>query len=167
MAVTASMVKELRETSGAGMLDCKKALVESDGNLEAAIDWLRQKGLSKAAKKSSRVAAEGLVAYAVDGTKGAVIELNSETDFVAKNEEFIALARDIAMHAAASNAKYVTRDEVDEAALEAAKAVFAEEVKDKPADMQEKILEGKRRELKLKAKQAASAKTGGGGGGGG
>ena len=94
--ITAAMVKELRETSGAGMLDCKKALVESDGNLEAAIDWLRQKGLSKAAKKSSRVAAEGLVAYAVDGTKGAVIELNSETDFVSRNESFQKVVGDIA-----------------------------------------------------------------------
>ena len=86
--ITAAMVKELRETSGAGMLDCKKALVESDGDIEAAIDWLRQKGLSKAAKKSSRVAAEGLVAFAVDGTTGSAIELNAETDFVSRNETF-------------------------------------------------------------------------------
>ena len=94
--ITAAMVKELRETSGAGMLDCKKALVESDGDIEAAIDWLRQKGLSKAAKKSSRVAAEGLVAFAVDGTTGSVIELNAETDFVSRNETFQQVVGEVA-----------------------------------------------------------------------
>ena len=81
MSVTAALVKELREKSGAGMMDCKKALAETDGDMEAAIDWLRTKGLATAAKKSGRVASEGLVAFAVDGTKGAVIELNAETDF--------------------------------------------------------------------------------------
>ena len=90
------MVKELRETSGAGMLDCKKALVESDGDIEAAIDWLRQKGLFKAAKKSSRVAAEGLVAFAVDGTTGSAIELNAETDFVSRNETFQQVVGEVA-----------------------------------------------------------------------
>ena len=88
MAITAAMVKELRETSGAGMLDCKKALVESDGDIEAAIDWLRTKGLAKAAKKSGRTAAEGLVAVTVEGGKGVAVEVNSETDFVGKNAEF-------------------------------------------------------------------------------
>lgn len=94
--ITASLVKELRETSGAGMMDCKNALTETDGDMEAAVDWLRNKGLAKAAKKAGRVAAEGLVGIAVDGTKGAVIELNSETDFVARNEAFQALAAKIA-----------------------------------------------------------------------
>lgn len=88
MAVTAALVKELREKSGAGMMDCKKALTETDGDLDAAIDWLRTKGLASAAKKSGRVAAEGLVGTAVDGTTGAVLEVNSETDFVARNESF-------------------------------------------------------------------------------
>ena len=88
MAVTAALVKELREKTGAGMMDCKKALSETDGNLEAAVDWLRTKGLAAAAKKSGRVAAEGLVGVVVDGTKGAVVEVNSETDFVARNEGF-------------------------------------------------------------------------------
>jgi elongation factor Ts len=88
MAVTAALVKELREKSGAGMMDCKKALNETGGDLEAAIDWLRTKGLASAAKKSGRVAAEGLVGVAVAGTKGAVFEVNSETDFVARNESF-------------------------------------------------------------------------------
>jgi len=87
-AITASLVKELREQSGAGMMDCKKALTETDGDLEAAVDWLRTKGLAAAQKKAGRVAAEGLVAVAVDGNVGAVVELNSETDFVARNEDF-------------------------------------------------------------------------------
>src|SRR6056300_1149207 len=86
--ITAALVKELRESSGAGMMDCKKALTESDGDLAAAADWLRQKGLSAAAKKSGRVASEGLVGVAVSGTAAALVEVNSETDFVARNETF-------------------------------------------------------------------------------
>ena len=86
--ITAAMVKELRETTGAGMLDCKKALVEAGADMEKAVDWLRKKGLASAAKKSSRIAAEGLVAVAIEGNKGAVVEVNSETDFVAKNDIF-------------------------------------------------------------------------------
>lgn len=96
MAITASMVKELREKTGVGMMDCKKALNENNGNLEEAIDWLRTKGLAKAAKKAGRVAAEGLVGVAASGTKAAVIELNSETDFVARNDAFQALVKNIA-----------------------------------------------------------------------
>ncbi|WP_128253974.1 translation elongation factor Ts [Falsirhodobacter deserti] len=88
MAITAQMVKELRESTGAGMMDAKKALTETDGNMEAAVDWLRTKGLAKAAKKSDRVAAEGLVGVAVSGGKGVAVEVNSETDFVAKNADF-------------------------------------------------------------------------------
>ncbi len=96
MSVTAALVKELREKSGAGMMDCKKALSETNGDMEAAIDWLRTKGLATAAKKSGRVASEGLVAFCVDGTKGAVIELNAETDFVARNTEFQEFASTLA-----------------------------------------------------------------------
>ena len=96
MAITASMVKELREVSGAGMMDCKKALNENDGDMEAAIDWLRTKGLSKAAKKSGRVAAEGLIAVSGAGKKAAMAEINAETDFVSRNEQFQELARNIA-----------------------------------------------------------------------
>lgn len=88
MAITAQMVKELRETTGAGMMDAKKALTETDGDMQAAVDWLRTKGLAKAAKKSGRTAAEGLVGVAVDGGKGVAVEVNSETDFVAKNADF-------------------------------------------------------------------------------
>lgn len=95
-AITAAQVKELREMTAAGMMDCKKALTECNGDIEASVDWLRKKGLSKAAKKSDRVAAEGLVAVAVEGTKGVVVELNSETDFVAKNDQFQKLVSDVA-----------------------------------------------------------------------
>ncbi len=93
--ITASLVKELREKSGAGMMDCKKALNETDGNLEEAVDWLRTKGLAAAAKKAGRVASEGLVGIAADGTTGAVVEVNSETDFVARNDDFQAFVSNV------------------------------------------------------------------------
>ncbi|WP_411891860.1 translation elongation factor Ts [Yoonia sp. SDW83-1] len=96
MAITAAMVKELRDSTGAGMMDAKKALTENDGDIEAAVDWLRTKGLAKAAKKSGRTAAEGLVAVAVDGGKGVAVEVNSETDFVAKNADFQKMVAGIA-----------------------------------------------------------------------
>src|SRR5215213_2405875 len=94
--ITAASVKELRERTGAGMLDCKKALAETNGDMEPAIDWLRAKGLAAAAKKAGRTAAEGLVGVAVEGTRGAVVEVNSETDFVAKNEIFQEFVRTVA-----------------------------------------------------------------------
>ena len=96
MAITASMVKELRESTGAGMMDAKKALTENDGDMEAAVDWLRTKGLAKAAKKSGRTAAEGLVAVKVEGSRGVAVEVNSETDFVGKNAEFQSMVSNIA-----------------------------------------------------------------------
>jgi elongation factor Ts len=96
MAITAAQVKELRESTGVGMMDAKKALVENDGDMEAAVDWLRTKGLAKAAKKADRTAAEGLVAVAVEGGKGVAVEVNSETDFVAKNAEFQGMVSGIA-----------------------------------------------------------------------
>ena len=96
MAITAAMVKELRDSTGAGMMDAKKALTETDGNMEAAVDWLRTKGLAKAAKKAGRTAAEGLVAVAVSGGKGIAVEVNSETDFVAKNSDFQKMVQGIA-----------------------------------------------------------------------
>lgn len=95
MSISASQVKELREATGAGMMDCKKALIESNGELEAAVDWLRAKGLSKAAKKADRIASEGLVCTAVSGGKGVVVEVNSETDFVAKNDQFQSIVSEI------------------------------------------------------------------------
>jgi elongation factor Ts len=96
MTVTAAMVKQLRDSTGAGMMDAKKALTETDGDMEAAVDWLRTKGLAKAAKKADRVAAEGLVGVAVDNGRGVAVEINSETDFVAKNADFQALVREVA-----------------------------------------------------------------------
>jgi elongation factor Ts len=99
MAITAAMVKELRDSTGAGMMDAKKALTETDGDMEAAVDWLRTKGLAKAAKKSGRTAAEGLVGVVVDGGKGVAVEINSETDFVAKNADFQAMVSGVAIAA--------------------------------------------------------------------
>lgn len=103
MAISASMVKELREKTGVGMMDAKKALVENDGDMENAVDWLRTKGLAKAAKKSGRTAAEGLVAVVTEGNKGAVVELNAETDFVARNEDFQAFVQKVAEAAKSVN----------------------------------------------------------------
>ena len=103
--ISASMVKELREATGAGMLDCKKALEETNGNMEEAINWLREKGISKAAKKQTRIAAEGLAYAKIDGNKAIIVEVNSETDFVAKNEEFKTLVNDIATNVLENNAK--------------------------------------------------------------
>ena len=101
--ITAASVKELRERTGAGMMDCKKALAENDGDMEASVDWLRAKGLAAAAKKAGRTAAEGLVGVAVEGTRGAVVEVNSETDFVAKNEQFQEFVRNVATLALQAN----------------------------------------------------------------
>ncbi|HJQ60071.1 MAG TPA: translation elongation factor Ts, partial [Vineibacter sp.] len=101
--ITAALVKDLREKTGAGMMDCKKALTETAGDLEGAIDWLRKKGLSAAAKKAGRVAAEGLVGVAVAGTAGAVVEVNSETDFVARNDKFQAFVETVARQALAGD----------------------------------------------------------------
>ena len=119
--ITAALVKELREKTSAGMMDCKKALNETNGDLEAAADWLRTKGIAKADKKASRVAAEGLVAVALDGTTGAVVEVNSETDFVARNDGFQAAVKEVAQLALAANsneelaaAKTASGDDVTE-----------------------------------------------------
>jgi elongation factor Ts len=114
MAISAAQVKELREKTGAGMMDCKKALTEANGDMEKAIEILREKGLAAAAKKAGRVAAEGLVESYIHagGRIGVLVEVNCETDFVAKTEEFRSFVRDIAMQIAAMNPKYVKRDEV-------------------------------------------------------
>lgn len=105
MEITASLVKELRDKTGAGMMDCKKALVETEGNIEAAVDWLREKGIAKAAKKSSRIAAEGVCEVAAKGNKAIVFELNCETDFVAQNEKFVALVKKVSAALLDSNAQ--------------------------------------------------------------
>ena len=114
--ISASLVKELRELSGAGMMDCKKALAECDGNIEAATDWLREKGIAKAEKKGSRIAAEGLANIFVEGNKAVILEVNSETDFVSKNEEFTGMIETIAKAILASNA--TTVEEAMEVSLE-------------------------------------------------
>ncbi|TLS37359.1 translation elongation factor Ts [Pseudalkalibacillus caeni] len=107
MAVTAQMVKELREKTGAGMMDCKKALQENDGDMEKAVDWLREKGIAKAAKKADRIAAEGTTNIEVEGNKAVIVEINSETDFVAKNEGFKTLVNDVSKHLLANNPESV------------------------------------------------------------
>ena len=135
MDITAQMVKELRENTGAGMMDCKKALVESNGDMEKAMEVLRQKGISSAEKKMGRIAAEGLVATAIIGNKGALVEVNCETDFVAKNEEFKALTSDIAKLVAESNVSTV--DELLAAELNGVK--LEEVIKGKIASIGEKI----------------------------
>ena len=114
MAITAALVKELRDMTGAGMMDAKKALVETDGNIEKAVDLLREKGLAAAAKKAGRIAAEGVVQSYIHagGRIGVLVEVNCETDFVAKTDDFQNLARDIAMQIAAVNPTYLNREEV-------------------------------------------------------
>ena len=123
--VTAALVKELREKTGAGMMDCKKALTETDGDLEKAAEFLREKGIAKAAKKSDRIAAEGIVeAYiSEDGKKGAIVEVNSETDFVAKNEEFKTFVMDVAKQIVEKNPKDVEELLAQESISEAGKTV--------------------------------------------
>jgi len=147
MAITASDIAALRAKTGAGMLDCKKALEESNGDVEKAVDYLRKKGAAKAAKRADKVAAEGSVSSYIHGAGkiGVLVEVNCETDFVAKNEDFKALVDDIAMHIAAAAPKYVSREEVDPAELEREKDVYREQLKaeGKPEEMIEKILEGK------------------------
>ncbi len=145
-AITASMVKELREMTSAGMLDCKKALEEKDGNMDEAVKLLREKGLAKAAKKSDRIAAEGIVAsYVHGGRVGVIVEINSETDFVAKNAEFQEFAKDVAMQIAASNPKFVAREEVPTADLEAEQEILRNQAlnEGKPANIVDKMVVGR------------------------
>ena len=146
MSISATDVKELREKTGAGMMDCKKALEETKGNFDQAVDWLRTKGLSKAAKKSGRVAAEGLVnAYIHAGGRiGVLLEVNSETDFVARNEEFQAFTRDVAMHIAAMGPQFVQQADIDPAARERELAVLRAKALEegKKAEFVDKILDG-------------------------
>lgn len=146
MEITAKMVKELRDKSGAGMMDCKKALKDSDGDIDRAADILREQGLSKVAKKSSRIAAEGIVeSYIHNNRIGVLIEVNSETDFVAKNEDFKEFVRDMAMQVAATNPKYVTREEVPEEELDHERSVLKEQAlnEGKPEKIVEKMVEGR------------------------
>ena len=145
MEITSAVIKELRDKTGISVMQCKKALEEAGGDMDKALIILRKKSSEAADKKSDRVLAAGSVGVYVHNTNevAAIVTLSCETDFVSKNEEFIALARDIAMHVAALNPSFISRAEVDENALQKAKEVFAAEIVGKPADMVEKILEGK------------------------
>jgi elongation factor Ts len=147
MDVSASIVKELREKTGAGMMDCKKALAETAGDVQKAVDYLRQKGLAAATKKADRVAADGAVAAYVHagGKLGALVEINCETDFVARTTEFQALLKDIAMQVAAANPRYVRREEIPEAELAKEKTIYRQQALEsgKPEKIVDKIVEGK------------------------
>jgi elongation factor Ts len=141
------MVKELRVKTGAGMMDCKEALAAVDGDFEKAIDYLRKKGMSAATKRSSKAAKDGTIASYIHmgGKIGVLVEVNCETDFVAKTEDFQTMARDIAMHVAASNPVYVRADEIPPESLEREKAIYREQLstEKKPEKIWEKIIEGK------------------------
>ncbi len=145
--ITAEMVKDLRERTGAGMMDCKKALTETGGDMEKAIDFLREKGLAAAAKRAGRIAAEGVVeAYIHGGGRiGVLLELNCETDFVAKTDEFRALAKDLAMQVAAANPSYVRREEVPAEVISREREVLRAQAMNegKPAHIAEKMVEGR------------------------
>jgi elongation factor Ts len=145
--ITSAMVKELREKTSAGMMDCKKALEATQGDLTKAVDWLREKGLSTAAKKSGRSATEGMVGHYIHmgGKIGVLVEVNSETDFTARNETFQGLVKDIAMQIAAMNPQYVRREEVPADVIENEKKIARVQLLEsgKPEAMLEKILPGK------------------------
>lgn len=147
MSISASLVKELRERTGAGMMDCKKALSETGGDLEKAVDYLREKGLAAAAKKAGRIAAEGLVEAYIHGAGriGVLVEVNCETDFVAKTEEFKALARDVAMQIAAAKPEFVRREEVPAEAVEREREVLRAQAlnEGKPEKIVDKMVEGR------------------------
>ncbi|MTV47827.1 translation elongation factor Ts [Heliobacillus mobilis] len=145
--VTAAMVKELRERTGAGMMECKKALGETNGDMEKAVDYLREKGLAAAAKKASRIAAEGLVESYIHGGGriGVLVEVNCETDFVAKTDAYKTLCRDIAMQIAASKPEYVRREEVPAEVIEKEKEILRNQAlnEGKPEKIVDKMVEGR------------------------
>ena len=143
--VNPALVKQLREKTNAGMMDCKNALVETDGDLEKAEDLLRKKGIASASKKVSRSAKEGIVASYIhlQGKVGVLVEVNCETDFVAKNEVFREFVKDITLHIAAAHPVYVSRDQVPSGIIEREREIYRAQVKGKPANVVEKIVEGK------------------------
>jgi elongation factor Ts len=144
--ISAAMVKELRATTGAGMMDCKKALTETEGNMDNAIKLLREKGIAKAAKKAGRIASEGLItSYIHGGRIGVIVEINAETDFVSKNEEFVQFTKDIAMQIAAANPQYVTREEVPAQQVESEKEILRAQAlnEGKPEKIVDKMVEGR------------------------
>lgn len=147
MAITAESVKQLRERTGAGMMDCKKALTETDGDMDKAIEYLREKGLAAAAKKAGRIAAEGIVDAYIhgDGRIGVLVEVNIETDFAAKNEEFKAFVKDIALQIAAAKPEYVRKEEVPSDVVEKEKEILKAQAlnEGKPEKIIEKMVEGR------------------------
>lgn len=147
MNFTAADVKTLRERTGCGMMDCKNALAETDGDMEKAVDYLREKGIAKAAKKAGRIAAEGIVdSYIHMGGKiGVLVEINCETDFVARGEQFRALAHDICLHVAAANPQYLRPEDVPEDVLEKEKAILKAQALEegKPANIVDRMVEGR------------------------
>lgn len=147
MAITAKMVQELRAKTGAGIMDCKRALTETEGDLEKAIDTLRKKGLAAAAKKAGRVTSEGQVASYIHagGKIGVLVEINCETDFVARTEQFQQLIKDIAMHIAASNPLYLKREDIPEDVIAKEREIYCAQFQDsnKPEKVIEKIVDGK------------------------
>lgn len=143
--ISAADVKALRDQTGAAMMDCKKALVEADGDIEKATEALRIRGQAQAAKRGDREASEGIVADYIhaNGKIGVLVEINCETDFVARNDDFAEFARDIALHIAAAAPQYVSEDEVPEDQKAAEAKIFAEQAADKPDNIREKIVEGR------------------------
>jgi len=145
MEITAAKVKELRDKTGIGMMKCKEALTECGGDFEKAIEYLRKKGLATAQKKSGRATNEGRIASYIHANNkiGVLLEINCETDFVAKGDDFAQLAKDICMQIAASDPLVISRDDVPQELIEKEKAIYADQVKGKPENIIEKILEGK------------------------
>lgn len=145
--ITAEMVKQLRERTGAGMMECKKVLNEADGNIDKAIELLRERGLANAAKKAGRIAAEGIVDSYIHGNGriGVLVEVNSETDFVAKNEDFTKFVRDIAMQIAAANPQYIKREDVPTEEIEKEKTILKTQAlnEGKPANIVDKMVDGR------------------------
>lgn len=147
--ISAADVKQLRTQTGAGMMDCKRALTDADGDLERATELLRERGLSKAGKRAGRETSEGTIGIALSGATAAMLELGCETDFVAKTDDFIGLAKNLAMHIAAANPLSVSPDDIDDEVVAREKAIFLEQIKDegKPEHIAEKIVEGKLRKF--------------------
>jgi elongation factor Ts len=144
MSISANEIKELREQTGVGMMECKKALTEASGDLNKALDILRQKGLAMATKKASREASEGFIgSYIHMGKIGVLVEVNCETDFVAKTDDYQELVKDIAMHIAAANPVYVKREDIPADVIDKEKEIYASQVTNKPPQVIEKIIEGK------------------------
>ena len=145
MEISAAQVKQLRDKTGAGMMECKAALTEANGNMDEAMTLLRKRGLAQAAKRAGRTTAQGAIGSYIHmgGKIGVLVEVNCESDFVARTEDFQNLAREIAMHIAAASPQYLKREDVPADVLERERAIYRDQVKDKPAQVVEKIVEGK------------------------